>query len=87
MSPKEKELRDKVNLINESYAFWDGEVERIILRADELVEKFGDTNEERDLYEQLQVKVGYFIGHLEFEKREMSKLEKEIEKFVREDEE
>ena len=86
MNPKEKKLRDKADLISESYIFWDSEVERTILRADELVEKFSDSDEERNLYEQLQDKLGYFIGHLEFEKREMSKLEKEIQNFMREDE-
>jgi len=86
MSPKEEELRHRAELINESYAFWDSEVERTILRADELIEKFSDTDGERHLYEKLQDKMEHIIGHLEFEKREMSKLEKEITKFVKEDE-
>jgi len=86
MDPKEKELRHRADLIEKSYMFWDSEVERTMLRADELVEEFDYTNEGRGLYEKLQDKMGHLMGHLEFEKREMSKLEKEIQKLVREKE-
>ena len=87
MSPEEKDLRDRAEIIHRSYAFWDNEIHTTLLEADNLVADFDGSEEEHEEYIELQEKMLYLMGHVEFEKKEMAKIEKEIAEFVKEDDE
>ena len=87
MSPEEKDLRNRAEIIHRSYAFWDNEIQTTLFKADEFVADFDDTDHEHEEYNKLQEKMFYLMGHVEFEKREMAKLEKDIAEFTKEDEE
>ncbi len=86
MSFTEKDLRDRAKIINERYAFWDEKIQKTLAETDELVAGFDDTDEEYILYQELEEKMVYLLGHLEIEKKEIVKLEKDIRQFNSEDE-
>lgn len=81
MNAEEKRLRERGEMIDKSYIFWDKKVYEAMQRIDDL-DKYEDTIA-LELEEELQC----LLERANFEKREMDKLEKDIRNFVRRDEE
>ena len=84
MNFKEKRLRDRGRMIEKSYAFWNRELDHRV-PALEVGEDY-ETPEEYHRQLKAEEELKYILCHLNFESKEMEKLERDIIAFEEQDE-
>ena len=84
MNPEEKRLRDKAEMCEISHAFWSAKIENAL----EELEEQGDFETPEEMHSQIEKEdhLKYLLIHSAFEQREMDKLDREIRKYIDENE-